>query len=101
MTDSGNFAENTKEDLQENVEEDLEARIERALERVRPYLMMDGGGVQLISVDRASGIVEVAMTGACQTCALRLMTLRAGIERAIIKLAPEVLRIEAVEVPIS
>lgn len=83
------------------IEEKLEARIERALERVRPYLLMDGGGVQFVSWDAATGIVEVEMTGACQTCALKLMTLRAGIERAIIKEAPEVLRIEAVEVPLG
>ncbi len=84
----------------ENIEENLEVRIERALERVRPYLLMDGGGVELVSVDRATGIVEVAMTGACQTCALKMMTLRAGIERAIIKSSPEVLRIEAVDLPV-
>jgi Fe-S cluster biogenesis protein NfuA len=85
----------------EKIELDLEARIEQALERVRPYLLIDGGGVQLVSVDTATGIVEVAMTGACQTCALRLMTLRAGIERAILKAAPELTRIEAVDVPVG
>ncbi len=80
------------------VEQGLEVRIERALERVRPYLMIDGGGVQLVSVDGDTGIVEVEFTGACQTCALRMMTLRAGIERAVLQEAPEVRRIEAIEV---
>jgi Fe-S cluster biogenesis protein NfuA len=74
---------------------DLETRINRALDKVRPYLMIDGGGVELVSVDIKAGIVEVALTGACETCALAPMTLRAGIERAILREAPEVVRIES------
>ena len=77
----------------------LEARIGEALERVRPYLLIDGGGIELVSVDHEAGIVEVAFTGACKTCALSMMTLRAGIERAILRSAPEIKRIEAVELP--
>ena len=75
---------------------DLRGRILHALERVRPYLEVDGGGVELISVDEAAGIVEVRYLGACKTCALNLMTLRAGIERAIMAEAPEIKRVEAV-----
>ena len=78
---------------------ELEARIALALDRVRPYLMIDGGGIELVSVDRDAGIVEVAFTGACKTCALSMMTLRAGVERAILKQAPEIKRIEAVDLP--
>jgi Fe-S cluster biogenesis protein NfuA len=74
---------------------DLETRIHHALDVVRPYLMIDGGGVELVSVDVENGIVEVALTGACETCALAPMTLRAGIERAILREAPEVVRIES------
>lgn len=78
---------------------DLETRIRRAIEHVKPYLLVDGGGVELVSIDAACGVVEVCFVGACKTCSLSPMTLRAGIERAILHEAPEIRRIEAVTRP--
>jgi Fe-S cluster biogenesis protein NfuA len=40
------------------------------------------------------GIVYVKLIGSCDTCALKPMTLRAGIERAIMHELPEIRRIE-------
>ncbi|MEP7235493.1 MAG: NifU family protein [Ignavibacteriota bacterium] len=74
----------------------LRDRIESALEYCRPFLRVDGGDIELASIDESSGIVEVKFLGACAKCPLKLMTLRAGIERAIINNAPEVKRIEEV-----
>jgi Fe-S cluster biogenesis protein NfuA len=75
---------------------ELAGRILSALERVRPYLKIDEGDVELVSADRSTGIVEVRLLGSCRTCSLSPMTLRAGVERAIIQAAPEVKRVEAV-----
>ncbi len=75
---------------------DLRSRIEKALEFCRPFLKVDEGDIELISIDDAAGIVDVRFLGACATCPLKLMTLRAGIERAIIFEAPEIRRIEEV-----
>ena len=75
---------------------DLRALIEKALEFCRPYLKVDEGGIELISIDESAGIVDVRFTGACQTCPMKFMTLRAGIERAIMFEAPEIKRIEEV-----
>jgi Fe-S cluster biogenesis protein NfuA len=75
---------------------DLRARIEKALELCRPYLKVDEGNIELVSIDEAAGIVDVRFLGACATCPLKLMTLRAGIERAIMFQAPEIKRIEEV-----
>jgi Fe-S cluster biogenesis protein NfuA len=75
---------------------DLRIRIEKALELCRPYLAVDKGGIELISVDEAAGIADVRFTGACLTCPMKFMTLRAGIERAILFEAPEIKRIEEV-----
>jgi len=80
--------------LIENTHE-LEERVEMVLLQVRPYLLMDGGDVQLIKVTK-EGIVEIRFLGSCESCALRPMTLRAGIERAIMQKIPEIKRIEAV-----
>ena len=78
--------ENTKE---------LEEKVEMVLVHVRPYLLIDGGDVQLIKVTK-EGIVEIRFLGSCETCALRPMTLRAGIERAIMQKIPQIKRIEAI-----
>jgi Fe-S cluster biogenesis protein NfuA len=75
---------------------DLRARIEKALDFCRPYLKVDEGGIELVTIDESAGIVDVRFTGACQTCPMKLMTLRAGIERAIMLHAPEINRIEEV-----
>lgn len=76
---------------------DLHERILKGIETSRPFLQVDGGDVELASIDETSGIVEVRYLGACKTCPMKLMTLRAGIERAIMLEAPEVRRIEEVQ----
>jgi Fe-S cluster biogenesis protein NfuA len=75
----------------------VEARrmIAGALETVRPYLKEDGGDVELVSVS-LDGIVEIRFLGECSTCSLSIMTLRAGIERALMLACPGVRRIEMV-----
>jgi len=71
------------------------ARIEQALAVCRPYLQADGGDVELISIS-GDGIVVLKYQGTCAYCPMSGMTLRAGIERAIMQRAPEVKRVEAV-----
>jgi Fe-S cluster biogenesis protein NfuA len=78
---------------------DIETRVRRALEHVKPYLLVDGGSVELVRIDYPAHVVEVCLVGACRTCSLAMMTLRAGIERAILHEAPEIHRVEAVSNP--
>ena len=78
---------------------DLEARVRRALEHVKPYLLVDGGSVELVRIDMEARVAEVCLLGACRTCSMASMTLRAGIERAVLHEAPELKRIEAVSRP--
>jgi len=75
---------------------DLRQRIEKALEYCRPFLKIDEGDIELINIDETAGIADIRFLGACATCPLKLMTLRAGIERAIMFEAPEIKRIEEV-----
>ena len=70
-------------------------RIEETLDSIRPYLMADGGSVRLRTVTDAM-VVELELLGACGTCPMSMMTLRAGIEQAIKRAVPEVTRVEAV-----
>ena len=72
---------------------DIEDRINAVLEKIRPYLLIDDGDVRLVNVTD-TGIVELKLLGACNTCPLSPMTLRAGIERALMHEIPEIVRIE-------
>ncbi len=74
---------------------DLRQRIETTLDSIRPYLMADGGSVRLQNVTDEY-VVELALLGACGTCPMSMMTLRAGIEQAIKRAVPEITRVEAV-----
>jgi Fe-S cluster biogenesis protein NfuA len=69
--------------------------LEESLERIRIFLGIDGGGVQLVRFTD-DGIVEVKLTGSCAVCPMSLMTLRAGIERSLMIQHPEVKRVEQV-----
>ncbi|MEK6553185.1 MAG: NifU family protein [Bacteroidota bacterium] len=73
----------------------LHAKVEKALQTIRPYLKADGGDVELVQVTN-EGIVEVKLTGACSDCPMSQMTLRAGVERALIREVPGIRRVEAV-----
>ena len=75
--------------------EELKKRVLIALEIARPYLKADGGDVELVEITD-DNIVKVRLIGACGSCPLSTMTLRAGIERIIIREAPEIRRVEAV-----
>ncbi len=70
-------------------------RILDALDKIRPYLKADGGDIELVNIT-PDGIVEVRLTGACSSCPMSQMTLRAGVERAIVREVPGIRRVEAV-----
>ena len=81
--------------MPQNVSGSLRERVEQALALCRPYLQADGGDVELIRIGD-DGIVELMYRGTCTICPMSRMTLRAGIERAIMQRAPEVKRVEAI-----
>ncbi|MCB9166691.1 MAG: NifU family protein [Flavobacteriales bacterium] len=72
-----------------------EKRIREALEDLRPFLNADGGDITLDALD-PEGIVHVRLHGACSGCAMSPMTMKAGVEEAIKRVAPAVVSVEAV-----
>lgn len=70
-------------------------KIEEALESIRPFLQKDGGDVALVSYE--DKIVKLKLLGACSTCSISHLTMKAGVEESIKKLLPEVLSVVAVE----
>ncbi len=74
---------------------ELRRKIENGLDSIRPYLMADGGEVRLLKITDDM-VVELELLGACGTCPMSTMTMRAGIEQALKHAVPEIRRVEAV-----
>lgn len=72
-------------------------RVENALDTIRPYLETDGGNVKVLEIDE-NNTVKLEMLGACGTCPMSPMTLKAGVEEAIKKAVPEIQSVVAVNV---
>ncbi|WP_207429301.1 NifU family protein [Pedobacter sp. SYSU D00535] len=74
---------------------DLLQKVEGALDTIRPYLEADGGNVSVEEIT-SDNIVKLRLLGACGSCPMSIMTMKAGIEQAIKKAVPEVEGVEAV-----
>ncbi len=74
---------------------DITERVERALEGLRPYLEADGGNISLVEVTKDHH-VKVELHGACADCQMIHMTMKGGVEQAIRQAAPEVVKVEAI-----
>ena len=61
--------------------------VQEALNKIRPSLQADGGDCELVDVS-ADGIVKLRLTGACHGCPMSTMTLKMGIERALVQMVP-------------
>lgn len=68
--------------------------VEQVLDELRPYLMADGGNVELVEVE--GPIVRLRLQGACGSCPSSAMTLRMGIERKLRETIPEIAEVEQV-----
>ena len=72
-------------------------RVKGIIDRIRPLLQDDGGDIELVSVDEATGLVSVRLQGACKGCPGATMTLKMGIERHLKERVPEVKEVVAVK----
>jgi Fe-S cluster biogenesis protein NfuA len=68
--------------------------IETVLDELRPYLMADGGNVELVEIE--GPVVKVRLQGACGSCPSSTMTLKMGIERKLRDSIPEISEVEQV-----
>jgi len=75
-------------------------RAQKALDDLRPFLEADGGDITLEEIT-AEGVARVKLHGACCGCAMSPMTMKAGVEEAIKRVAPEVKSVEAVNLPVK
>ena len=65
-----------------------EKKIINIIEKLRPFLINDGGNIEFIKYE--NNIVYIKLVGACANCQMLDLTLKDGIEAAIINEVPEV-----------
>ena len=68
--------------------------VENVLDELRPYLMADGGNVELVEIDGPT--VRLRLQGACGSCPSSAMTLRMGIGGRLREFIPEIAEVEQV-----
>ena len=84
-----------KENDISTVDPELWRRVDEALDIIRPYLHADGGAVRVVDITPEM-VVELELLGACGTCPMSAMTLRAGIEQTLKRSIPQITRVEAI-----
>ncbi len=65
------------------MEENMEAKILAFIDRIRPFLVSDGGNIEFVKWE--DGIVYVKLLGACAGCSLMDVTLKNGIEQLMVE----------------
>jgi len=76
------------------VEMSMEEQVREVLDKLRPFLLRDGGDCELVDVE--DGVVKLRLLGACGSCPSSTITLKAGIERALLEEVPGVVEVEQV-----
>lgn len=70
-------------------------RVEAALDKIRPFLIADGGDVKVLEITDDM-VLRLELLGACGACPMSPMTMKAGVEEAVKRDVPEIASIEAV-----
>ena len=84
--------------MEENtLAQSIHQKVEDALQSIRPYLEADGGDVKILNIDD-EGIVKLELLGACGSCPMSTMTLKAGVEEAIKRVVPEITGVETINI---
>lgn len=73
----------------------LTEQVEQALESIRPYLLADGGDVAIEEITE-DNVVKLKLLGNCGSCKMSFMTMKAGIEQAIMKSVPQITSVVAI-----
>lgn len=77
---------------------EIEKKVLMALDQLRPFLNADNGDMELVEIQDDATVV-VRLLGSCSDCSMSMMTLKAGLEESVKKMAPEVKEVVAVNMP--
>lgn len=75
--------------------EALFLKVVSALDELRPFLHEDGGDLEIVDIT-AEKVLKIQFVGACSSCTMNDMTFKNGVEDAIMRLVPEIARVEPV-----
>ncbi len=78
-----------------DIMDDVEKRIIEVIDKIRPFLISDGGDIKYIKFE--DGIVYVKLLGHCSNCSIMDVTLKDGIEMALINEIPEVVEVKNID----
>lgn len=67
---------------------DIKLRIISVIDRLRPFLVSDGGNIEFIKYE--NNVVYIKLLGACKDCSMIDVTLNDGIKEIIMSEIPEV-----------
>jgi Fe-S cluster biogenesis protein NfuA len=73
----------------------MRKEVEKSLNKIREYLKMDGGDIELVDVTD-DGVVKVRLMGACAGCPFSAMTVQMRVEKTLIEEVPGVKKVENV-----
>jgi len=68
---------------------ELLLKVNNVLDKIRPYLIADGGDITLLDVTDDM-VVKVRLMGACGSCPMSIQTLKAGVEYSLKSMIPEI-----------
>ena len=69
--------------------EEIRSRVEKALDKIRPYLVADGGDIEVVDITDEM-VLKVQLKGACNGCPFSMQTMKAGVEMAVKNEVPEI-----------
>jgi len=75
----------------------LYSEVTAALDKIRPYLETDGGDVKIVEISNEN-VVMIELLGACGSCPMSTMTMKAGVEETIKREVPEIKSVEAINI---
>lgn len=64
-------------------------KVNRALASVRPFLIADGGDIEIVEITDDM-VLKVRLLGSCEACPMSFSTMKAGVEQSVLALAPEI-----------
>ena len=73
----------------------IEEQVNEALDTIRPAIKLDGGDIELQSVE--GGVVTVHLLGTCESCPISPVTLKQGVERILRERVPGIAEVVAIE----
>ena len=81
--------------MTDELRKEITQKVVNVIEQIRPYLQQDGGDIRFVELT-SDNVVNVELQGACGSCPYSLMTLKNGVETAVIKAIPEIRSVESI-----